>query len=194
MKNKPNDREWLQQCLFKIREGDQVAFRQLLEEYEPLISSEVYRCAGAHNVQDREDMRQEACLALYRSAFSYDVEQSAVEFGVFAKICISNALVSHLRVLKRRPGITAVEDIWAQDEEAEDPTRRILEREEAEALNAKLRTLLSPYENRVWALYVAGHSATAIARAMGKDTHSVENAVYRIRQKLRKAFGDESAH
>ena len=189
MKNKPNDREWLQQRLIKIRENDQVAFRQLLEEYAPLISSEVSKYAASLTVQDREDMRQEACLALYRSAFSYDVEQSAVEFGLYAKICISHALVSHLRVLKRRPSITVVEDIWAQDEGAEDPTKQVLEREEAEALNAKLRTLLSSYENRVWALYVAGHSAAEIARAMGKDTHSVENAVYRIRQKLRRALG-----
>ena len=65
-----------------------------------------------------------------------------------------------------------------------------MEQEAAEVLLARIRGVLSAYENRVWSLYIAGLSASAIASRLGKDPHSVENAVYRIRQKLRRALSD----
>lgn len=191
--NKP-DREELQARIKEVREGDQSAFQKLLEDYTPLILAQVSRYAADLGEQDREDLRQEASYALYRSALSYDLDQSEVEFGLYAKICISNALVSELRSINRRPRITKAEDVWAQDEGMEDPAALVLARENTEALQAKVRALLSPYENRVWALFVADYSVTEIARLLGKDPHSVENAVYRIRQKLHRALEGEDAH
>jgi RNA polymerase sporulation-specific sigma factor len=188
------DREELQACIRKVREGDQAAFQALLEVYTPLILAQVSRFATDLGEQDREDLRQEASYALYRSALSYDLDQSEVEFGLYAKICISNTLSTQLRSINRRPRITQAEDAWAQDEGAEDPAAFVLAREEMDALMAKVRALLSPYENRVWGLYLTDYSVTEIARKLGKDPHSVENAVYRIRQKLHRAFGGEDTH
>ena len=48
--------------------------------------------------------------------------------------------------------------------------------------------LLSPYENEVWRLYMAGYSASAIATRMERDEKSIHNAIYRIRKKLREAL------
>ena len=196
MKNvdKDSNRQELQARIREIRDGNQEAFLRLLADYTPLIVAQVTRYATDVSEQDREDLYQEARWALYRSALNYDMEQTDVEFGLFAKICISNALVSQLRNIARRPQVIRAEDVWAQEEGAEDPTRSVLARESAEALSAKIRALLSPYENSVWWQYVAGRSVTEIAANLKKTPHSVENAVYRIRQKLRRAIGDESTH
>ena len=174
----------------RVRENDQAAFNELLAAYEPLLRAEVARHAAGLGTQDVEDLRQVALLAFYRAAQGFDLAQCEVEFGLYAKICIANALVSQLRVICR----PKVEVLGAELPEGDggegDPARRLMEREAAEALLARIQGLLSPYENRVWSLFIAGYSVRSIARAVGKTPHSVENAVYRIRQKLRQKLGE----
>ena len=157
----------------RVRKNDQTAFDLLLAAY------------------DVEDLRQVALLALYRATLNFNLEQSEVEFGLYAKICIANALASQLRAIHRRKLEIVGADLPEGDGGEGDPARRLMEREAAEALVARIQSLLSPYENRVWSLFIAGLSVRDIARAVGKTPHSVENAVYRIRQKLRQALGGQ---
>ena len=185
-----NKREHLHAYILRVREGDQAAFAEILSEYNPLVSAAVSRRGEGLQAYDLEDMRQIAMIALYRAALSYDLAQDEVEFGLYAKICIDNALVSQLRVLRRRVHEVPFEAVSPMEEPSEDPAARVMEAEAVEALYARIRRHLSPYENRVWGLYVAGHSAKEIAAMLERDTHSVENAVSRIRRKLRTALGE----
>jgi RNA polymerase sporulation-specific sigma factor len=184
------NREQLYRRILAVRAGDQAAFSALLESYEPLIGAEISRHATGLGDQDVEDLRQCALLALYRATLNFDLAQCEVEFGLYAKICITNALVSQLRVISRYRTEISVADAQDVNEQGEDPAARVMQEEAAAALYARVRSLLSPYENRVWALYVAGLPVGVIARHLQKDTHSIENAVYRIRKKLRAALGD----
>jgi RNA polymerase sporulation-specific sigma factor len=174
----------------RVRENDQAAFTELLDAYKPLLHAEVARHTAELATQDVEDLRQVALLALYRATLSFNLEQSEVEFGLYAKICIANALASQLRAIHRRKLEIVGAELPEGDGGEGDPARRLMEREAVEALLARIQGLLSPYENRVWSLFVAGFSVRDIARAVGKEPHSVENAVYRIRKKLRLALGD----
>ena len=183
-------REQLHLCIRAVREGDQAAFAALLSDYEPLLGSEVSRHASGLGDQDVEDLRQTALLAFYRAALNFDLSQQEVEFGLYAKICITNALVSQLRVINRYRFEVSVADASDAYEAGEDPAARVMREEAATALYARVRSLLSPYENRVWALYMAGMPVGKIACRLQKDTHSIENAVYRIRKKLRVALGE----
>ena len=181
-------REQLHSRIRAVREGDQSAFSALLADYEPLVGAEVSRHAAGLGEQDVEDLRQSALLALYRATLNFDLSQCEVEFGLYAKICITNALLSQLRVIRRYHTEVSVGDVAYAGEVGEDPAARVMQEEAAAALYARVRSLLSPYENRVWALYMAGRPVGEIARLLQKDTHSIENAVYRIRKKLRKAL------
>ena len=183
-------REQLHTRLLVVRAGDQAAFSALLADYEPLVGAEVSRHAVGLSKQDVEDLRQCALLALYRAALNFDLSQSEVEFGLYAKICITNALVSQLRVINRYRTELTVSDASDAYEVGEEPAVRVMREEAAAALYARVRSLLSPYENRVWAFYMAGLPVGEIAKRLQKDTHSIENAVYRIRKKLRAALGD----
>ena len=185
-----NKREQLHSRILAVRAGDQAAFSALLADYEPLLAAETSRHASGLGSQDVEDLRQCALLALYRAALNFDLSQSEVEFGLYAKICITNALLSQLRVINRYRSEVSVSDAQETGESGEDPAARVMQEEAAAALYARVRSLLSPYENRVWALYMAGLPVGEIARRLQKDTHSIENAVYRIRKKLRAALGN----
>ena len=180
----------IQTLLRLVREGDQEAFSRLMALYEPLIRAEVASHTVGVDTFHAEDFRQVALLALYRAALGFDLSQCEVEFGLYAKICIANALASQLRVLRRHSEVSVADVLLGEGDHGEgDPARRVMEEEAAQILHTRIRKLLSPFENRVWNLYTAGLPAKEIGRVLGKDIHSIENAVYRIRRKLRLALG-----
>ena len=189
--NEPNEKQMLLECVRRVREGDQEAFSQLLEQYRPLIQSQLLSFSGeGQNGADLEDLRQEALMAFYHAILAYDLEQREVEFGLYAKICISNALISHRRIQKRREAeqlteTLNIESFLKEAEVCEDPVARVLEQEREQVLYAVIRKNLSDFEYRVWQLYMSGRTAAEIGRVVGKDEKSVSNAIYRIRKKLR---------
>ena len=179
-------------CLIEqVRNADfderQTAFETLLQRYEPLILSLVQRYCDDPLGATREDLRQEATVAFYHSILAYDTDQTDVEFGLYAKICITNALVSQLRKFKHSAieplAETARDNFFLHD--FDDPTESILEQERAEALCLVIRNNLSPFEYRVWQYFISGRTAKEIAAATGKDEKAISNAIYRIRKKLR---------
>jgi RNA polymerase sporulation-specific sigma factor len=171
-----------------VRNGDQVAFATLLERYKPLIDAAVAKFSSDEAFSlYREDLKQEASLVFYNSILAYDLEQNEVEFGLFAKICIHNALVSVLRSLKRRTEepIAQIPESLLTVQDFDDPLSRMLERERLKSLYAVIRKNLSDLEYEVWQLYMSGRSSAEIAERLGTDQKSVNNAIYRIRKKLR---------
>ena len=171
-----------------VRNGDQVAFATLLERYKPLIDAAVAKFSSDEAFSlYREDLKQEASLVFYNSILAYDLEQNEVEFGLFAKICIHNALVSVLRSLKRRTEepIAQIPESLLTVQDFDDPLSRMLERERLKSLYAVIRKNLSDLEYEVWQLYMSGRTSAEIAERLGTDQKSVNNAIYRIRKKLR---------
>ena len=178
----------LRSLIQSAQNGDQDAFEELLDRYTPLIDSMVYnqRIVQDLTVQDCEDHRQEAVLAFYRALMHYDTAQNEVQFGLFAKLCIKNALYSHLRKLKRRQDLLLEDQTEAICEDPEgDPANRVMAEESYLELSRTIHDVLSEYENQIWWLYLSGRTAKEIADHLGRDERSVQNAVDRIRKKLR---------
>jgi DNA-directed RNA polymerase specialized sigma24 family protein len=146
------DREQVLNWIHGVRREDESAFVSLAKRYEPLIESLVSRFSREGEIGfGREDLRQEAMVVFYHSILTYDTEQSEVEFGLYAKICISNALVSQFRLRKRQASerITPLDGELPGDGAREDPSERLLEQERLDALWADIEANLSPFENRV---------------------------------------------
>ena len=92
-----------------VKQGDENAFSILLEQYKNAVDGAVRRFAPSFEITegggdgwcDIEDLRQYASLALYRAAATYVPGESGkgkeVSFGLYAKICINNSLISFLR-------------------------------------------------------------------------------------------------
>lgn len=184
-KASPEERAMVFRWIREVRQGDQDAFVRLAERYEPLIESLASRFSREEQAEhSREDLRQEAMVVFYHSILTYDLEQTEVEFGLYAKICMSNALISQLR--KRRPEEQSAPPEWLfEAREAEEPSAKLLEQERLNALWDAIEGCLSEFENRIWRLYISGRTAKEIATQVGKDEKSVTNGIYRIRKKLR---------
>lgn len=192
MKNNPagaSPNTELNKLIREAKAGSQKAFEELLCRYAPLLDSMTARyLTGELSGQDREDLHQEAVLGFYRALMRYDLDQDKVQFGLFAKECIRNGLISSLRVLKRQAQILLLDDDPSSDAQApssDNPASRIMEEEAYRQLYGQIRRQLSPYENRIWWLYLSGRTAKEIAALVEKDERSVQNAIYRIRKKLR---------
>jgi RNA polymerase sporulation-specific sigma factor len=181
-------KEDIRELIIAVRNGDQSAFTSMLEQYRPLIDASVARFSSDELFSSHsDDLKQEASLVFYNSILAYDLEQTEVEFGLFAKICIHNALVSVLRSLKRRSveALTEIPEDLISPQDFDDPSSRMLERERLESLYAVIRKNLSKLEYTVWEYYMSGMSAAQIANKLCTDEKSINNAIYRIRKKLR---------
>ena len=174
--------------ILSVRSGDQQAFETLLKKYTPLIESSVSRCLGDGMYDHyRDDLTQEATVVFYNSILTYDMDQHEVEFGLYAKICIANALISQLRALKKRNAErlseTTTDSLFdgTYTGDSEDPSLRVLEQESLRSLYSVIRGNLSDFEYLVWRLYMSGRTAREIGKKVGKDERSVNNAIYSIR-------------
>ena len=87
------------EMILGVQSGDAESFEGLKSKYAPLVVSTV----GSFAVGDisRSELEREAESALLKAAVRYDTKQSKVAFGLYAKICITNRLISVQRKLIR---------------------------------------------------------------------------------------------
>ncbi len=185
--------ETLQALLLAAREGSREALQALRTRYKPLLDASVARYTTQEmTLQEREDMREEADRVFLSAVSTYDTEQDAVDFGLYAKICLRNGLVSEMRSLnaRHRLGIVPLESEEMSEED--DPGHAMVEAERFRRLYNLIYEHLSEFENTVWWMYVSGVSVKRIAERVEKDERSVHNAIYRIRKKLRVLLTDET--
>lgn len=184
-----------QKLVFYIGEaqaGKGEAFELLRRQYSPLIDSQVRKHLPEDvSYDDAEDMRQEALIAFYTAVMNYDRGEEGVEFGLYAKICIGNRLKTFLREYRKRMGhnVVSLDDIGMseQDTQLDDVSLSVISHERMQMLIEIIGSNLSDLEKSVWWQYVAGASAADIAKRLNiENVRSVENAIYRIRRKLRK--------
>ena len=173
----------VRELIGRIRDGDDDAFTRLCGDYEKLISSSArfYAQRGAEYGALEDDFRQEASLALYRAALSYDLDQSEVTFGLYAKRCIRNALISQLRRLGARARSVAREAQRAEDS----AEQAVITEEMRQLYMRRIEGVLSPFESEALMLSMEGHRPRQIARRLNTSAKAVSNALFRARTKLR---------
>ena len=180
----------LLELLSEVRAGSESAFARLLSLYEPLLRKQVARFF-AGEARESEDAYQEACLALHRAALRYEARQY-ITFGLFAGVCIENRLRTLYKSGRRGTSVASVgEEVLPLDEDllSTDFVDPIEERERLEELLRIINAALSPYERKVFALYIQEIPIRDIAETLGRSEKSVRNAVTRLLAKLRDKFG-----
>ncbi len=173
------------------------AFGQLSEIYRPLLSSYVKRFSQSP-FADLSELEQEASIALYRAALTYE-EDRHTTFGLYAGICIRNRLISCLRRESRMYGTGDAVSGAIQAElryptavdGGSDPGEQLAFRDMFRETFDRFLVSLTAMEKRVFTPYIRGASYKEIARILSISEKSVDNAVYRIRVKLRRALDGE---
>lgn len=165
-------------------QSDERAYSELISRFLPAVRrlARVY----ALNPSDRDDLFSEGLLGLMNSVKAYDKEKTA-GFSTYARVCISNRMLNALkktdRITKREENIEDVELTFLHS-----PESILIEREAISELVGDLG-YLSKLERSVFILYVNGASYQEICEALGVEPKSVDNALRRVRTKLRKRLG-----
>lgn len=196
-----NDTEEVIRLVEKIKSGDKTAFGILAGKYKPLLNRMGDKYYGLIAAQDRgsdeEDFRQEATIALYNAAVSYrngvtdNIKKNAdgeVTFGLYAKICIRNRLISVLRKMSGKYSDAAADMADDISEIELGPEDKYIEEEKYVELLGRIKKGLTEYEKSVFGLYAQGYAYSAIAAILKRSEKSVGNAIYRIKTKLKKCI------
>jgi len=194
------------ELILEAKNGVDEAYIKLHELYLPLIESMTgkYMTLGGLSKEEGDDMRQETELAFYRALMSYNTYQDKVSFGLYAKICIGNRLVSYLRKFHTEKGNSLSQGYISESEihelsfdefdenniavysdEGRSPLDYVIRDETSADIRRIISDELTVYEKKVFNLYVQGRSAKEIALSVGRSEKSVSNAIYRIRAKIR---------
>ncbi len=194
---KLSDRE-----LIKLsRSGDEAAESALIDRYQYLVhvKARSYYLAGA----DHEDTIQEGMIGLFKAIRDYDEEQLC-SFRSFAILCITRQIITAVKSHARKkhnplssyqsidsevPDETILNSLSQQAprrEKSEDPLELYIFGEELTNVISTLREKLSDLEWRVFVEYLEGKSYQEIAGALDVEVKVVDNALCRIKQKIKK--------
>ena len=161
----------------------QDAFATLTENYSPMI----HKLLGSFKISpnDREDLFQEGLIGLYKAVMMYDSRLSS--FGTFAYLCIKRSMLSAVKAYNKNTD--EYEDpetaLDIPDSEENRPENLLLSKESYQQLLKKIDSHLSTYENRILKLFLTGVSHDMIAQKLDTSRKSVDNAICRIRRKLK---------
>lgn len=178
-----------------IRQGDAEAMDFLLERYKGLVKKKanaLYLIGG-----EKEDIIQEGMIGLYKAVRDYNSEKEAA-FSTFAELCVTRQIYTAISASnkKRNQPLNNYISFEQQSEELADiarngyvtgnPEEAVIGRENAKQLKEFIDKELSSLEKKVIGFYLEGYSYMQIAEMLEKKPKSIDNAIQRIRSKLKK--------
>lgn len=170
------------------RSGDQAAFQKLSARYFFIIRYKASESYGSG--MEPDDLFQEGLLGLLNAVESYNADGKA-SFRTYAGVCIRNKIISAVRSFQSERNKLNNEHCSFDDVQnfpsapETEPETAFVIREAFEGFQDYIRNELSEKEFEVLELYVEGKSYDEISQKLGISRKSCDNAMQRIRKKLR---------
>lgn len=183
-----------EELIARLRKGENGIADYLLEKYKGLVRQKaraMYLIGG-----DTDDLSQEGMIGLFKAVRDYQPDREA-SFVTFARMCIDRQLYSAVQNSNRQKHIPLNYYVSLSQEDEEEPVMDqwvanpesiIIGKESARDLQDKICGSLSPMENKVLEYFLSGRTYAQIGEAMGKSPKSIDNALKRIRVKVREAL------
>ena len=134
---------------------------------------------------EKDDLFQEGLIGLYKAAMLYEPELSS--FSTFAYVCIRHGILSALRKMPSQAVESGYEEALSLSDTTS-PESIFLGKESHAALLERIDGLLSKYESCILKYYLSGLPHSEIARLVGRNVKSVDNAIARIKHKLSRSL------
>lgn len=196
-----------EELIERLREGENQIMEYLLDKYKNLVRSKaksMYILGG-----DTQDLIQEGMIGLFKAVRDYDAGRDA-SFYTFAQLCISRNIYSAVQKSgrKKHAPLNSYISIYGSegakegennadgsmnsavalmaDGVASNPEEIFISNENMESLQKYIEEELSPFEIQVLELHITGMGYVEIAKVLGRDEKATDNALQRIRSKLKK--------
>ena len=188
-----------EELIVRLRDGEEQITDYIMDKYKNLVRSKagsMYILGG-----DRDDLIQEGMIGLFKAIRDYDSGRDA-SFFTFAELCISRQMYSAVQAagrMKHIPLNTYI-SLYQTGEHGEEekkildiladnglnPEDLVIDRENVESLEKQIDKELSSFEKQVLELYMTGMSYSQIAKVLGRDDKSTDNALQRLKAKIRR--------
>lgn len=186
-----------EQLIEKLRGGDEKLMDYILDKYKPLVrkkANAVFLIGG-----ETDDLIQEGMIGLFKAVRDYDGGKEASFFS-FAELCITRQLYKAVEASNRKkhaPLNSYISFYSKAGEEGHslaetlttggmgDPEQIVIDQENLKMFWEKLKERLSNMEREVLDEYLSGLNYQQIAVKMGKSPKTIDNALQRIKMKIR---------
>lgn len=193
-----------EELLIRLRDGEDGVTEYIMNKYKNLVRSKAKSMyiLGA----DSDDLIQEGMIGLFKAVRDYDSGRDA-SFATFADLCVSRQMYTAVQASRRQKHIplntyislygSAGTNRDGEEEElvnvlaaraGQSPEELVIDRENVTRLEGIIEKELSLFEKQVLDLYLTGMGYQQIAKVLGKDDKSTDNALQRLKAKLRKAY------
>jgi len=193
------------------QKGDESSINELLNKYKPLVTiiSRKYFLVSAQ----QSDLVQEGMIGLFKAYRSYNFS-SPTMFKTYASVCIKRQIQTALEKNSRQKSkplnaylsinnqgkillSSATDDGDSEDDETGfyleenslSPEESVIFREKLTEIAGKINVALSSYERRVLKFFMSGMNYVEIAEKLEKEPKSIDNALSRIKMKLKSLKG-----
>ena len=192
---KANNIETDETLVSMAQAGDKTAEAEILVRYRNLVrfyARKFFLVGG-----ETEDLIQEGMIGLYQAIGGFKKESGEDRsFKKFASICVWRQIVDAVKKAAGKKNEPLKDYVSIADESVlftePDPEQLMILNDDRKELNDKMSRILTDTEFKVFTMYMDGRSCAEICEITGKEYKSVDNAVQRSKQKLRKAF--QEAH
>ncbi len=166
------------------KSGNDEAFRLLVDKYNGFLIG--YIRSLQVPASEYDDLMQEALVGLLRAVRTYDGVSS--KFATYVATCVRSSVISGLRKYGKQSVEIAGYDVdaLAQASDGITPELQLLDIESTNQLYDRVFSALSELERAVFEMYLAEIPYAIIAKRLNKNEKSVDNAVQRIKAKLKK--------
>lgn len=195
-----------EELLARYMDGDTAVVDFLMDKYKYLVRQQAGNMflLGA----DHEDLLQEGMIGLFKAIRDYDPGRDT-SFQTFARLCISRQIFTAIEASNRHKHapLNSYTSLSETDSEQykeirerliemtaiESPETMLIDKENGRQLEKTLTAELSALEKQVLDLYFIGMSTREIAAILGRTEKATDNALQRMKGKLRKVFGKEES-
>ena len=182
-----------EELIFRFKQGETEILDYLMEKYKNMVRKKaraMFLIGG-----DNDDLIQEGMIGLFKAVRDYQPEKEA-SFQTFARICVDRQIYNAIQNSNRQKhqplnSYISLSQEDGENEEhlpdmwVENPESIIIDQENVRDLEQEITCTLSPMENQVLDYYLDGNGYTEIAKIMGKTPKSIDNALQRIRGKIK---------
>ena len=178
-----------------LRQGNEDVMDYLIDKYKSMVRKKarvLYLVGG-----DQDDLIQEGMIGLFKAVRDYRKEKDA-SFHTFAQLCVDRQLYHAIQSSNRQKHQPLNSYVSINSEEWEEevysifqqsPENIVIAQEKEEKGERKRKKKISNLENQVLKMYLDGDSYLQIAEKLGKSPKSIDNALQRIRGKVKECVG-----
>ncbi len=172
-----------------ISEGNDDAVSALVLRYLSLVRKKV---SGIHLASmDADDLTQEGVIGLMDAIRTYRKDGGS-SFATYASTCVDNRIrkaIAHANTGKNRAFASSLTldeaPVTMLADQAENPEAIVIAKERLQMLQKKMDLLLSQFEREVLSCYLKGLNYDQMAQSLHTSKKAIDNALQRVRRKLR---------